>query len=86
MIGYIYVTDSPFFGRSDDSGQLQLHGLPTGNYTLSASHPQMQEAGGSSLQLRLTLTDNDHPTAVFHLTRPLRAEATRDGDKRWTDY
>ncbi len=86
MIGYIYVTDSPFFGRSDDSGQLLLHGLPGGSYTLTAWHPQMQEPGGSSLQLRLTLADNSHPTPVFRLTRPLKAEAIHDGDKRWADY
>jgi plastocyanin len=86
MIGYIYVTDSPFFGRSDDAGQLQLHGLPAGSYTLSAAHPQMQEPGGGPLQLHLTLTDNTHPTPVFHLSRPLRTEATHDGDRRWSDY
>ena len=86
MIGYIYVTDSPFFGRSDDAGQLQLHGLPAGNYTLTAAHPQMQEPGGGALQLHLTLIDNTHPTPVFHLSRPLRAEATHDGDRRWSNY
>ena len=86
MIGYIYVTDSPFFGRSDDSGQLQLHNLPAGSYTLTAWHPQMQEPGGSSLQLQLTLADNGHSSPVLHLTRPLKAEAIHDGDKRWTDY
>jgi plastocyanin len=86
MIGYIYVTDSPFFGRSDDTGQLQLHGLPVGNYTLTAWHPQMQEPGSSSLQLHLTLAENGRPTPVFHLTRPLRAETTHNGDTRWADY
>jgi plastocyanin len=86
MIGYIYVTDSPFFGRSDDAGQLQLHGLPAGNYRLTAWHPQMQEPGSGSLQQQLTLADNVRPTPVFHLTRPLRAETTHNGDTRWADY
>ena len=87
MIGYIYVTDSPFFGSQRRCRvQLQLHGLPPGNYTLSAAHPQMQEPGGGPLQLHLTLSDNTHPTPVFHLSRPLRAEATHDGDTRWSDY
>ena len=86
MIGYIYVTDSPFFGRSDDSGQLQLHGLPAGSYKLTAWHPQLQEPSGSSLQLQLTLADNLRPTPVFHLTHPLRAETTHNGDTRWADY
>jgi plastocyanin len=86
MIGYIYVTDSPFFGRSDDAGLLQLHGLPAGNYTLKAWHPQLQEPGGSSLQLQVTLADTGGPPAVFHLTRPLRVETTHSGNTRWTDY
>jgi plastocyanin len=86
MIGYIYVTDSPFFGRSDESGQLQLHGLPSGNYTLTAWHPQMQEPGDNTLRLQITLGENEHLAPVLHLTRPLRTEMTHDGDKRWTDY
>jgi len=86
MIGYIYVTDSPFFGRSDESGQLQLHGLPPGNYTLTAWHPQMQEPGDNTLRLHVTVAESEHSTPVFHLTHPLRTEMTHDGDKRWTDY
>jgi plastocyanin len=86
MIGYIYVTDSPFFGRTDGAGLVQLHGLPAGNYTLTAWHPQLQEPGGSSLQLHVTVTDNAAPAQVFHLTRPLRVESTHSGDSRWTDY
>lgn len=86
MIGYIYVTDSAYFGRSDDAGQLQLHGLPAGNYTLTAWHPQIQEPAGNSLQLHVAVTDNGAPAQVFHLSRPLRVESTRSGDSRWTDY
>jgi plastocyanin len=86
MIGYIYVTDSAFFGRSDDSGQLQLRGLPAGNYTLTAWHPGIQEPGGSSLQLRVAVTDNGAPPQVFRLTHPVRVETTHTGDTRWTDY
>jgi plastocyanin len=86
MIGYIYVTDSPYFGRSDASGQLQLHGLPAGNYALTAWHPQMQEPGDNALRLQFTLADGEHSAPVLHLTHPLRTEMTHDGDKRWTDY
>jgi plastocyanin len=86
MIGYIYVTDSPFFARTDGAGLVQLHGLPAGNYTLTAWHPQLQEPGGSSLQLHVTVTDSGAPAQAFHLTRPLRVESTHSGDSRWTDY
>jgi plastocyanin len=85
MIGYIYFTDSAFFGRSDDAGELRLHGLPPGNYTLTAWHPQFQEPG-TLLRLHVTVADNGAPAQVFHLSRPLRVESTRSGDSRWTDY
>ncbi|MGH8231733.1 MAG: methylamine utilization protein [Steroidobacteraceae bacterium] len=86
MIGYIYVTDSPFFGRSDSSGKLQLHGMPPGNYTLTAWHPQMQEAGGNSLTMRVLLAEGAHATPVFHLSQPVHTEAPHSGDTRWADY
>ncbi|HEY1724463.1 MAG TPA: hypothetical protein VGF89_03495 [Steroidobacteraceae bacterium] len=86
MIGYIYVTDSPFFGRSDSSGKLQLHGLPPGNYTLTAWHPQMQESGGNSLTLRVVLAEDTRATPAFHLSHPVHTEAPHSGDTRWADY
>jgi plastocyanin len=86
MIGYIYVTDSPFFGRSDSSGKVQLHGLPAGNYTLTAWHPQMQESGGNSLTMHLVLADDTHATPAFDLSHPVRTEAPHSGDTRWADY
>jgi len=85
MIGYIYVTDSPFFGRSDDAGSCSC--TPAGRQ-LHAQRGASADAGTRwrPLQLHLTLTDNTHSTPVFHLSRPLRAEATHDGDRRWSDY
>jgi len=34
MLGYIYVTDAPYFGKTDSRGYLRLAGLPPGRYTL----------------------------------------------------
>jgi plastocyanin len=86
MIGYIYVTDSPFFGRSDSAGTLQLHGLPAGSYTLTAWHPQMQESGGNSLTTRVVLAEDSHATPAFRLSHPVRRDAPHSGDTRWADY
>ncbi|MGH8399532.1 MAG: hypothetical protein ACRESU_00380, partial [Gammaproteobacteria bacterium] len=36
MQGYIYVTDAPYFGKTDSHGFLRLTGLPPGRYTLGA--------------------------------------------------
>ncbi len=86
MIGYIYVTDSPYFGRSDASGQWSPHDLPPGNYRLIAWHPRMQEGGGTSLQMPLTLTEGTPAVAAVHLTQPLRPSTEHNGDQRWADY
>ena len=86
MIGYIYVTDSPYFGRSNDSGQLSLHDIPAGNYRLIAWHPRMQEPEGSSLQMPAVVIDGSANSAAFHLTHPLKPSTEHSADKRWADY
>jgi plastocyanin len=86
MIGYIYVTDSPYFGRSDDAGQWAVHDLPPGNYRITAWHPRMQEAATTPLQLPVTIAEGTAAAAVFHLTKPLRPSNEHGADKRWTDY
>jgi len=80
MIGYIYVTDSPFFGRTDAAGRVLLHGLPAGDYTLKAWHPGMHEPGGKTLQARLTLAAGARAQQVFTLTRPLLPDMNAMGD------
>lgn len=40
MRGYIYVAESPWFGRTDASGHTAFD-LPAGRYTVRAWHPQL---------------------------------------------
>ncbi|MHA6492851.1 methylamine utilization protein [Pseudomonas borbori] len=40
MVGYIYVTEDPWFAVSDAQGQVQMQQLPAGRYTASLWHPQ----------------------------------------------
>lgn len=46
MLGYIYVTDAPYFGKTDSHGYLRLAGLPPGRYSLG-----VWRAGDSPLDL-----------------------------------
>jgi plastocyanin len=39
MVGYIYVTDAPFFGKTDAAGSLHLRELPAGDYRVAAWSP-----------------------------------------------
>lgn len=86
MIGYIYVTDSPFFGRTDASGRVLLHGLPAGGYSLTVWHPGIHEPGGKTLHAHLTLAADAHAQQLFRLTRPLLPDMNAMGDMgsmRW---
>jgi plastocyanin len=86
MIGYIYVTDSPWFGRTDTKGVLLLHELPPGEYTLQVWHSRINDAP-AQLQQRVTVAASGTTTASFHLLKPLKAAMHNHGAaKKWQDY
>ena len=54
MLGYVYVTDDPWFGVSDGKGTLNLRDLPAGHYVATLWHPQapdMQPIAGGELDI-----------------------------------
>jgi plastocyanin len=86
MLGYIYVTDSPWFGRTGADGTLQLHDLAAGDYTVRIWHPLLTP-GEPQLQLQQHLDDNGSAAASFRLSRALRPDPLNNGtDKKWSDY
>ncbi len=87
MIGYIYVTSSPYFGRSDGSGHWIVRDVPAGSYRITAWHPRLQEAAGTTLSMPLTVTESAAAAVEFKLAKPLRASTTdHGGEQRWVDY
>ena len=40
MRGYVFVTDTPWFGKTDAKGQLALDNLPDGLVDVQAWHPE----------------------------------------------
>lgn len=50
MLGYVYVTDDPWFAVSGVDGKVAFDALPAGHYTATLWHPQTQDmqvvAGG----------------------------------------
>lgn len=54
MLGYIYVTDDPWYGVTDAQGVLKFDQLPPGRYTATLWHPQsedMQPVDGGVLEV-----------------------------------
>ena len=86
MLGYIWVTDSPWYGRTGADGSLRLHSLAPGAYTVRIWHALLDESG-PQLQQQLTLGDGASVTASFRLKRPLHPLLHHHGaDKKWEDY
>jgi len=55
MIGYIYVSDTPFFAKTGLDGSASIDDLPPGEYSIRVWHPSMEKAEETTLQ-RVTLT------------------------------
>jgi plastocyanin len=84
MIGYIYVTDSPWFGRTGADGTVTLT-VPPGDYTVTVQHPRIADAA-ATLRRTMTVGSND-ATSAFVLTKPVRLPSHVHGtDKKWEDY
>src|ERR1700675_3662276 len=47
MVGYIYVTDAPFFGMTDSAGTLRVPGLSAGEYRISVWSPFIADQASS---------------------------------------
>ncbi|HET7362654.1 MAG TPA: methylamine utilization protein [Burkholderiales bacterium] len=43
MIGYIYVSESPYYATTGNDGEALISGLPAGDYTVRIWHPQLAD-------------------------------------------
>jgi plastocyanin len=57
MLGYIYVSETPYFVRSAQDGKGLIRELPEGEYIVKVWHPLMTESEESTAR-RIVLSDN----------------------------
>ena len=77
MVGYLYITDAPYFKTTDKDGKSQLTGIPAGKYNVQLWHPRMTVSDKASQQT-VVASDTEKDTASFQLElkpelRPRRA-------------
>jgi hypothetical protein len=48
MLGYVYVADTPFFGKSPKDGKVLIANVPAGEYSVRVWHPDMKGAEEST--------------------------------------
>ncbi len=63
MVGYIYVTPAPYFGKTDASGELRLADLKSGDYRLIAWSPLIADAA-STLERTVHIDGEAHAERI----------------------
>ena len=70
MLGFIYVSDTPFFAKTQQDGMADLKGLPVGEYKLRLWHPGM---GNSYVEGGRNATVTDGATVKIDWQTALRS-------------
>jgi plastocyanin len=85
MIGFIYVTDSPWFGKTDAAGHYDVERLPAGNYHVLIWHPRLNEST-PQLESRLTIPAEGTVPLVVNLTKPMKPPTSDNSTRQWKGY
>jgi len=67
MLSYIYVTDAPYFAKSNEAGKVEIRSIPDGKYRAQIWHPRLKgkigmheqeiiATGGGSLQIEFDVS------------------------------
>jgi plastocyanin len=62
MVGYIYVSDTPFFAKTEMAGTAAIDDMPPGEYTVRVWHPSMEH--GEETTTRQVTLNGDAPTSL----------------------
>lgn len=71
MVGYIYVTDAPYFGKTDAAGTLRLQNLKGGDYRLRLWSPFVAD-NSEALNRNVHVDEHDVTSSRVQLARELR--------------
>jgi plastocyanin len=66
MVGYIYVSETPFFATTGAGGAAILEDLPPGQYLVRVWHPGMEQAEESTVK-RMNLSADDVANVEWQL-------------------
>ena len=66
MVGYIYVSETPFFAKTGSAGTATIDDMPPGEYTVRIWHPSM-EHGEETTVRRVTLNADAPASAEWEL-------------------
>ena len=83
MVAYVVVTTAPFFGRTNDKGQLVLPNAPDGAYRIKVWHPWLKDA--TTMLERAVRVAGDSPDVVLRIDETTRPAPLKGHPHSW-DY
>jgi len=83
MVGYLVVTDAPYFGRTDAKG-VWTSEVARGRYRIAIWHPRMRE-NQADLERELAVVEADHAELTLRLVKTLQPPPLADRPHSW-DY
>lgn len=74
MLGYVFVTDAPYYGRTTAAGTWFIAALPPGSYAVSVWHPRLRNLA-RPLTHNVSVSPADaHSEFLFQIREPLRPQ------------
>jgi plastocyanin len=75
MVGYVYVTESRYFAKTDADGRAQMRDVPLGTYRFDVWGPRVADTH-DSLARDFTVTDAAAAPIEWRLQKPVRAHVS----------
>jgi hypothetical protein len=85
MVGYIYVTDAPYFGKTDFGGAYGVSNAPAGEYRIAIWSPYIADSV-ASLSRTTRVNGNESATIRVQLRQTLRAQPEPKPRRRDWEY
>ena len=85
MIGFVYVTDSPWFGKTDAQGHVEITAVPPGDYRVRLWHPRFAP-DEAQIERSLKVPVTGDANLPVSLKRALRPEPGNNASNKWKGY
>lgn len=85
MVGYIYVTDAPYFGKTEPGGGLDLKNVRNGEYRIEIWSPYIADSV-AALRRTIRVSANESATTRVQLTQALHAQPEPKPRRRDWEY
>jgi plastocyanin len=86
MLGYVFVTDAPYYGQTSAAGAWSSAALPPGNYAVSIWHPRLRNPGKPVVQNVNVAAADTRSELLLRVSEPLRPERMTAKRNGWDGY